>query len=161
VTPVVWLVEPIFKVVAAIVIDWPVVELPIFMVLLSVPVSVVPRFKVLNVLPAVPVMLAVSVPVKVTAENGPIKPGDYITSSSVSCMGMKATRAGPVIGQALNSFNGDQSWGVIVMFVQRGYFNGQSLDTFAESLVGAIEGEPPDKPTDKIIFSVIANTFSL
>ena len=52
------------------------------------------------------VALAGRVPVNVTNENGPIQVGDYITSSSTPGFGMKATRAGPVVGMALDSFDG-------------------------------------------------------
>lgn len=44
------------------------------------------------------------VPVKVSGENGPIKPGDYLTSSSTPGIAMKATRAGPTLAKALESF---------------------------------------------------------
>jgi hypothetical protein len=47
------------------------------------------------------------VPVKVTAENGTIKPGDYLTTSATTPgKAMKATRPGMVLGQALSSYNG-------------------------------------------------------
>ncbi len=45
------------------------------------------------------------VPVSVSLENGPIKKGDRITSSSVSGFGMKASRAGYIIGRALSDFD--------------------------------------------------------
>ena len=53
------------------------------------------------------VALTGRVPVKVTTENGPIEPGDYITSSKqFPGYGMKATHSGQVIGQALEAFTG-------------------------------------------------------
>ena len=52
-----------------------------------------------------PISLAGRVPVKVSLENSPIKVGDYITSSSTAGVGMKATKAGRVIGMALGSFD--------------------------------------------------------
>ena len=46
--------------------------------------------------------------VKISLENGPIQPGDYLTSSSLHPgYAMKATRSGKVIGTALNSFDGN------------------------------------------------------
>jgi hypothetical protein len=48
-----------------------------------------------------PVALAGRVPVKVTDENGTIKAGDLLTSSSTPGYAMKATQAGRVIGVAL------------------------------------------------------------
>ncbi|MBI4669613.1 MAG: hypothetical protein HY747_10620, partial [Elusimicrobia bacterium] len=55
-----------------------------------------------------PLALAGRVPVKVTLENGPIRIGDYLTSSSKPGYAMKATEPGVVIGVALENFpNGD------------------------------------------------------
>ncbi len=52
-----------------------------------------------------PVALAGRVPVSVSDENGPIEIGDYLTSSSIPGVAMKATKAGVVIGQALEPFD--------------------------------------------------------
>ncbi|MDO8619435.1 MAG: hypothetical protein Q7R49_05865 [Candidatus Daviesbacteria bacterium] len=43
-------------------------------------------------------------PVKVNTENGPILIGDYLTSSSVPGIAMKATKTGQVVGRALEKF---------------------------------------------------------
>jgi len=53
------------------------------------------------------VQLALSgrVPVTVTLENGAITPGDPITSSDISGVGMKAKKRGPIVGKALTSLN--------------------------------------------------------
>ena len=45
--------------------------------------------------------------VNVTTLNGPIKYGDYITSSSVAGKGQKATESGYTVGMALGAFNGE------------------------------------------------------
>jgi hypothetical protein len=71
-----------------------------------------------------PVALAGRVPVKVTNENGNIRPGDYLTSSELFAgYAMKATRSGQVIGQALEGFSsatpGDS--GTIITFIKVGY----------------------------------------
>ena len=55
---------------------------------------------------AVPVALDGRVPVKVNNENGPIHKGDYLTTSSTPGVAMKATKAGQVLGKALQDFNG-------------------------------------------------------
>lgn len=62
-----------------------------------------------NQLDAKHLALAGRVPTKVSLENGPIKAGDPITSSSVAGIGMRATQAGRVIGIALESFNGNET----------------------------------------------------
>ncbi len=54
---------------------------------------------------AVPVALAGRVPVKVSAEAGPINKGDYLTSSSLPGIAMKANRAGQALGKALEDFD--------------------------------------------------------
>ena len=67
VTPVLCEVEPIFKVAQVVVSALAAVEWPILMVLFSVPVRVVPKFKVLKVVPLVPAILeVVPAPLKVT-----------------------------------------------------------------------------------------------
>ena len=72
-----------------------------------------------------PLALAGRVPVKVTGQNGPIKPGDYLTASSTPGYAMKATQAGPVIGVAMASFNGSSSAnkGSILVFIKYTYYN--------------------------------------
>jgi len=52
-----------------------------------------------------PVALVGRVPVNVTNEGGVIAVGDFITTSSTAGKGMKATKAGRVIGMALSSLN--------------------------------------------------------
>jgi hypothetical protein len=51
-----------------------------------------------------PVALAGRVPVKVTTENGSIKRGDYLTTSSKAGYAMKATEGGLIIGRAMEDF---------------------------------------------------------
>ncbi len=82
-----------------------------------------------------PVALNGRVPVKVSTEGGPIKPGDRITTSSLPGIGMKATTSGPAIGVALAPFDGPvgadcspstssgtmYSCGKIFVFVNLGY----------------------------------------
>jgi hypothetical protein len=52
------------------------------------------------------IALAGRVPLKVTNENGTIKKGDYLTSSSTPGIAMKATKNGRVVGIALESGEG-------------------------------------------------------
>jgi len=76
-----------------------------------------------------PVFLALTgrVPVKVSTENGPIAPGDLLTSSSTPGVGMRATRAGYVIGRALTAFSGD-GIGSVLTFVNTHYVDPARLD---------------------------------
>ena len=65
-----------------------------------------------------PVSLSGRVPVKVSDENGPIAPGDLLTSSSTAGVAMKADpKKGSTIGKALSSFQGPGQ-GEIIMFVE-------------------------------------------
>ena len=64
--------------------------------------------------------LAGRVTVKVSAENGAIKNGDYLTSSSLAGTAMKATRSGMVVGQALTSFDGEGT-GEVIMLIKNTY----------------------------------------
>ncbi len=83
---------------------------------------------------AVPVALAGRVPVKVSTVNGVIKAGDYLTTSDTPGVAMKATHAGPVIGQALNDYVSDSDMGVVTMFVKNGFYDGQSVNGTSTSL---------------------------
>jgi hypothetical protein len=62
--------------------------------------------------------LAGRVLVKVSMENGAIGVGDPLTSSSTPGVAMKATRAGKILGYALEPASKD---GKILLFVQPGY----------------------------------------
>lgn len=57
-------------------------------------------------LPLRPVALTGQTPVKVSLENGPIQAGDLLTSSSTPGVAMKATKAGIIIGKALQPYSG-------------------------------------------------------
>lgn len=72
---------------------------------------------------AVIVGLAGRVPVKVTTKNGNIMPGDYITSSDMPWVGMKANEPGRVIGKALTTYTGE--WiGTVMVFIENTYYDG-------------------------------------
>lgn len=74
-----------------------------------------------------PIALAGRVPVKVNLQNGPIKTGDYLTSSSVPGVAMKATKPGVVVGQALSSYDGSQSQASVIVFVSTFYHDPTTL----------------------------------
>lgn len=80
---------------------------------------------------AKPVALSGRVPVKVNTENGPIKVGDLLTSSSTPGVAMKAIKSGSIIGQAMQSFDG-QGVGKVLVFVKTGYGNGIGLSSLLE-----------------------------
>ncbi|MDP2631718.1 MAG: hypothetical protein Q8P30_03045 [Candidatus Uhrbacteria bacterium] len=73
----------------------------------------------------VPVALAGRVPTYVTNENGSILPGDPLTTSSKGGYAMKATKPGPIIGYAMEPFNGKT--GSIITFIRASYYDGQTL----------------------------------
>lgn len=83
------------------------------------------------------VALAGRVPVMVSTENGAIQPGDYLTSSALHPgIAMKATHAGPVIGQAMHGYEG-QEVGVVTVFVKNTFFDPQSIGASNGSLSGS------------------------
>jgi hypothetical protein len=57
---------------------------------------------------AKPLAIAGRVPVKFSLENGPVRKGDALTSSSKPGYAMKATEAGPTVGIALEDFDGSK-----------------------------------------------------
>ncbi|MBI2625015.1 MAG: hypothetical protein HYW70_01645, partial [Candidatus Nealsonbacteria bacterium] len=84
----------------------------------------------------VSVALAGRVPVKVTTDNGPIQIGDYLTSaSSTPGAAMKATRAGRVIGIALESF--DSAQGKILVFINPHWWGGGELASSTVEIVSS------------------------
>jgi hypothetical protein len=52
-----------------------------------------------------PIALVGRVPVKISLENGPIKIGDPLTSASIPGVAMRATKAGKILGYALENYN--------------------------------------------------------
>ncbi len=87
-----------------------------------------------------PIALVGRVPVKITTENGDIKSGDRITSSSIPGYGMKAVKGGQVVGEALEDLTEDKlidcpentpegvSCGVITVFVNLTDYNGDNIE---------------------------------
>jgi hypothetical protein len=70
------------------------------------------------------------VPVKVNLEGGPILPGDYLTSSSVPGTAMKATKAGAVIGRAMEAYAADEpsdkeGANQVMMFIEPSMYTGR------------------------------------
>ena len=70
-----------------------------------------------------PIALLGRVPTKVTAENGPIKIGDNIISSSRPGYGMKCDNyskcQGAIVGKALQKLEGEE--GVIEVLIKSGF----------------------------------------
>ena len=86
-----------------------------------------------------PVLVALSgrVPVKVSAENGPIVAGDPLTPSSIPGIAMKADKAGVIVGQALTGSDSEGP-GFVVAFINNSYAQGSKL---AELLPGTVSGQ--------------------
>ncbi|OGL99878.1 hypothetical protein A2501_05085 [Candidatus Uhrbacteria bacterium RIFOXYC12_FULL_57_11] len=70
-----------------------------------------------------PIALAGRVPTKVSNENGTIEIGDPLTSSTRAGYAMKATKAGPIIGYALEPYSGSGN-DKIIAYVNVSYWNG-------------------------------------
>ncbi len=73
-----------------------------------------------------PIALAGRVPTKVSLENGEIAIGDALTSSSTPGVAMKATKAGMIVGYALEPYTKTTSTtsSTLITFVNVSYWNG-------------------------------------
>lgn len=86
-----------------------------------------------------PVALTGRVLVKVSLENGSIEIGDYLTSSKVPGVAMKATKYGKTIGMALESFdetkitNLELGTGQIMVFINIDWYGGEIEEGFSFS----------------------------
>jgi hypothetical protein len=87
-----------------------------------------------------PVALSGRVPVKISQENGPVKKGDLLTSASAPGMAMKATKAGPILGIAMQDYNGPTG-GTAMLFVTRGDTNGSSINELVARQVGQSDSD--------------------
>ena len=98
----------------------------------------------------VPVALSGRVPVKVTTENGFIAAGDFLTSSSIPGVAMKATNAGSFIGKALESYS-SAGTGKILAFVNISYVDPQNLLASLQLDASGNLVLPPSNPADEIV----------
>jgi len=89
----------------------------------------------------VPIALAGRVPVNVSTANGPIQVGDYLTSSNIPGVAVRATSSGSVIGTAMEEDTDTNTSDVsqITMFIKNTYYDGGSLssDSGLDLLSGA------------------------
>lgn len=69
-----------------------------------------------------PVALSGRVQVNIDPQSSAIHPGDYIASSSKPGLGMKAARAGYVVGKALESWSPDEAKASVLVFVDGTYY---------------------------------------
>ncbi len=78
-----------------------------------------------------PLTLVGRVPTKVSTENGPIYAGDPITSSSIPGVGMKATKAGQIVGKALDSYTNSnpQAVGKVMTLVNISWYDPDATRT--------------------------------
>jgi hypothetical protein len=106
------------------------------------------------------VALTGRVPVKVSDENGPIYAGDYLTTSSIPGVAMKATKAGQVIGQAMTWFEGDLTTeeaeqGMIVAFIKLDFYNGSKMEDLLPGLSEGGELVPVDEMSSRSLIRLV------
>lgn len=91
----------------------------------------------------VKIALTGRVPTKVSTENGSISIGDWLTSSSIPGVAMKATKAGYVVGKALQPYNNTDPAivGKINVFVNLTYYQPPQLIENLESQIDALKKE--------------------
>ncbi len=77
-----------------------------------------------------PVAISGRIPVKVSTINGPILPGDLITTSSIPGVGMRATGKGQVVARALQSYTETDPTvvGKIVVQLSVSWYDGSEPD---------------------------------
>lgn len=75
-----------------------------------------------------PIALAGRVPTKVSGMNGAIKVGDPLAPSSIPGAVVKATKAGPIVGLALENYDAPNI-GKIEVFVNPGWWGGGERET--------------------------------
>ncbi len=92
-----------------------------------------------------PVALVGRLPVKIASTSSDIKAGDYITTSSELGRGMKAVKAGVVIGKALEDWTATSGKETVMVFVEQGYYNGVSATSFAGIDMNTTAGDEVSK----------------
>jgi len=102
------------------------------------------------------IALAGRVPVKVSTENGPIQPGDMLTSSLTPGVAMKATKAGPIIGFALTSYEGEEI-GTAIVFTNTTYSHGVALASLLPGLTAEDENSTTANDIAKQILVELIN----
>jgi len=109
------------------------------------------------------VALVGRVPVKVTTKNGEIKTGDYITSSDIPGVGMKATKPGRVIGIALESYSGPpDEIGWVTVFMNPHFALGSvNDDGDLETLLAQISPQEIEKSNQEKSQSLVEKFISL
>ena len=109
---------------------------------------------------SIPVALVGRVPVKVSLENGTIKVGDFLTSSSIPGVAMKATKRGQIVGKALDNFdggtaNGEQvKIGKVMTFVNLTWYD-PAINIAANGNLSAIGLITPKVTTDVLTANII------
>ncbi len=105
-----------------------------------------------------PIALNGRVPVKLSLKSSAIKAGDYITTSDEPGLGMKAVKAGSVIGKALEDWDPLSGKNTVMVFVEQGYWGGEDAILFAGL---TITTETPDEITAKILEKLVSDKNSL
>lgn len=86
---------------------------------------------------------------RVSAENGAIVPGDFITITSKPGVGAKATKTGMVVGRAINPYHNTIEDGVILVALQMGW-NGVKGDSSTNLIDRFMTDSPVDLADENI-----------
>lgn len=103
-----------------------------------------------------------TVEVNVTTQNGVIKPGDYITSSSTAGKGQRATQSGYVLGVALTGLDGQNASGQVLVALNIQYLDTSGSPIRSSELLSAFNSallknlQNPDKFIQIIRYSAAA-----
>lgn len=95
-----------------------------------------------------PIALAGRVPTKVSTMNGTIKIGDPLGPSTIPGTAVKATKAGPIVGLALEGYEG-ANVGKIEVFVNPGWWGGPQKEVSSiENRVSSETGKTDDMASE-------------
>ena len=96
-----------------------------------------------------PVALNGRVPVKISSDSRPIKPGDYITSSTEPGKAMKAEHAGVVVGKALESWDPESGKNKIMVYVNLSWHDPRAVLMDNGAMVTAFETDREQSLNDR------------
>jgi len=101
-----------------------------------------------------PISLNGRVPVKVSNGNGQIKKGDLLTASTIPGVAMRSTKAGQIIGSAMEDFDGAEGEiGKITLFITTSYSSGSRTKELLAKQGIDLEAIPEGIDVGKIILA--------
>lgn len=107
-----------------------------------------------------PLALQGRVPVKVSSINGPIQPGDELTSSSIPGVAMLASSSGQTIGKALEAYanTNPNTVGKIMAFVNLSYYSAPATITDNGAVILTSKPQTQQNPNPTLLSDNFASS---